>query len=695
MNNNFISFREREGIFIGEIDDKSNPKVNILTSQNLKELKESLTSLIENKKVKGVCFISKKKNIFIAGADIKEIREITTPQEAEEKSRAGKEVFKLLKEAKFPSLCLINGTCLGGGLELALFCDWRFALDDERIKIGLPEVKLGIIPGFGGCCLLPRWISVKSAIKLISSGRTISPYEAFSLKLVDKILPESQLLDEAVKFLKKHPRKRKYPHSLKNLLFKYFPLSGSLMKYFSYQAIKKKVSFAHYPAPYKATEVAIKSLSLNLDKALKYESEVFSSLAITRTAKNLIRLFFLDEEYKKKKWVKTSSDLKIRKCLVLGAGVMGGTIAFLLSRYGYLVRVKDIGDEPCLSALRKITSLYKKEFKKKKIKKHQLLKNSLAISFTDNYKGLEDVDLIIEAVSEDINIKKKVLEEISQRAKKTSLIASNTSSLSIEEMASFVKEKERFLGLHFFNPANIMPLVEIVPSSYTTEGSVAEAIAFARSLKKTPLLVKDACGFLVNRILIPYLLEAAHLLEEGVDFSYIDKVMCDFGMPLGPFSLMDVVGVDVGYKVAKIFAANFPERMPLPFSFEAIYKKGWLGEKTKEGFYLHNKKKKVPNKSIYKLFPSKKKIPPEEIISRLIYVMVNEAAYCLYEGIVSQRDDIDIGMIYGCGFPPFRGGLIGYARSQGLNKVYLKLKQLSSQTHSRIAVFKDLEKILS
>ena len=675
------SFRLKmeEGFAIIEFDQPDS-KVNVLSAAALRELDEIITQVQAWQDVRGACLMSKKQDIFIAGADIKEIEKITSAPEAQSKAQAGQAILNRLEKLSFPTIALINGACLGGGLELALACDYRLASFGEKVKMGLPEVKLGIIPGFGGTKRLPRLVGLRKGLQLIVSGEAVSANEAFKTGLVDGLTSERRLLDEGIEFLKRKAKKRTHVKpKIKGWLATFFDQSfmGQAILKSQFKKFVLKATKGKYPAALKAIEVVAANYTSSLAQALEREAKAFGELVIGSVSKNLISVFYLVEKYKKAKWSE-AKPRRIGKCAVLGAGVMGGGIAQAFSAYGIPVRMKDLNYQALGRGLKQAHEVYAYAVKKKKLKKNQAALGMGLISTTTDYSGFSNSDLIIEAVVEDMKIKKNVFSELSTVAKPEAIIASNTSCLSITQMSEGVKNRERVIGLHFFNPVHRMPLVELIRTSYTSDETVATLVELSRKLGKTPVVVKDSCGFLVNRILLPYLNEAGFLLDEGVRFEKIDELMVGFGMPMGPFTLMDEIGLDVGYKVACILEEHLGARLKVPEIFKKVYQEKWFGKKVGKGFYLHTAKTKEPNKQVYNSIVNKQHASffDDEIVNRMLYRMINEAAFCLEEKVCNEPSDVDIGMIMGIGFPAFRGGLLRYADAVGTEKIVSDLKRL-------------------
>ena len=677
-----MKLKIENGIVIIEFDQPDS-KANVLSAVSLTELEKIILELNSRQDLKGACILSSKPDIFIAGADIKEIENIKSVSEAEAKARAGQKILSSLEELPMPTVALINGACLGGGLELALACDYRLATFSDKVKIGLPEVKLGIIPGFGGTKRLPRLVGLRKGLELILSGDVISGSEALKLGLVDGLVSSQGLLFSGIELLKEKGRKRKeYKPKLKgwvNILLDRTFIGQAILKSQTKIFILKSTK-GHYPAPLAALEVVTKNYNSSLKSAQEREARAFGKLAISEISKNLIRVFYLIEKYKKIKWVEAKAR-QIHKCALLGAGVMGGGIAQLFSYYGLPVRMKDLNHPALGRGLKQAREVFDYAVKKKKLKPNQAILGMGLISPTLDYSGFSHADLIVEAVVEDMQIKKKVFSELNSIANSGAILASNTSCLSISAMSEGVENKARVVGMHFFNPVHRMPLLEIIRASRTSDETIATIVEFSKRIGKTPIVVKDSCGFLINRILLPYLNEAGFMLDEGIDFVRIDKISLKFGMPMGPFSLIDEIGLDVGYKVALLLEEHFGPRMKVAEVLKKVHSQKWLGKKTGKGFYIYKGKDKQPNKEIYDFIPKQvtSRLSDEEILKRMLYRMVNEAALCLQEAVTDEPSCVDIGMIMGIGFPAFRAGLLHYADSIGCDKIAADLEKFKAQ----------------
>lgn len=665
--------------------DNPDVDVNVLTSEHLSSLDKTLDEIASRTDLKALLITSIKSRIFIAGADIKEIDSIHTKTDAFAKAEQGKKILQKLEDLKIPTVCVINGACLGGGYELALACRYRVASFSENVKVGLPEVNLGILPGFGGSIRLPKLVGLLKGLPLILAGKMAGAEEALKNGMVDKLFPAKTLLEDAYQFAQKAADgKYKKPSAKKDLgtwFLQDTPVGRSLVFSQAKKDVLKKTK-GFYPAPLEIIQLISKTYGKSSPGAYRQESEHFSNLGTTEISKNLIKVFFLSEKYKKLRW--TASTVKtdaVKKCGVVGAGVMGGGIAQLVSYRDIPVRVKDLNEKALGGALKEAMSIYKSALKKRKIKKHQLENKMNLISTSLNNTGFKNADILIEAVVEDLGIKQKVFKELSEFTGPETILASNTSSLPVTKMAEVCRNPERVVGLHFFNPVNRMPLVEVIRAEQSSDDAVERTVIFSRRLGKTVILVKDRPGFLVNRLLLPYLNEAAYLLQEGLSPVKIDAIAEKFGMPMGPIELADQVGIDVGYKVAHILQEAFGDRMKVAPILEEVKKQGLLGKKSGKGFYTYKGREKSVNPEVKTGAGSK--TSDEDARKRMIYIMINEAARCLEEKVVDSAATVDIGMIMGTGFPPFRGGLLRYADSIGTANILKDLERFQKEVDAK------------
>jgi 3-hydroxyacyl-CoA dehydrogenase/enoyl-CoA hydratase/3-hydroxybutyryl-CoA epimerase len=634
--------------------DQPGSEVNLLDTGTMQELRTILESLQARTDISGVLVTSKKSKIFIAGADIREVESLTDRGTAFRKSEEGKDILQRLADLRVPTAAVINGACLGGGFELALACRYRVASFSDAVKIGLPEVQLGIIPGFGGTVRLPKLVGMIKALPLVLTGKLVGPKEALKLGFVDALFPEETLFDQAVAFLKAaSPERKDRSLSLSSRFFERTPIGRALVFRSAKKSVLQKTRGA-YPAPLKAIEVMERGCVLDPVIAYRLESAGFAELIGTDVAKNLIKLYHLHERFKKFTWTDLSMRPEpVRQCGVIGAGVMGGGLAHLLSDRNIPVRLRDIRPEALGSALREAYRIYSGALRRKKIKPFERARKMSLISAGITEEGLRRCGIVLEAVVEDMSVKQKVFIELGTITGPETILASNTSALSIHEMAKVTTHPERVIGLHFFNPVHRMPLVEVIPAAMTSKETIERTVQFARSLGKLPVVVRDVRGFLVNRILVPYINEAAYLMEEGVSPVALDGITKKFGMPMGPAELIDHIGVDIGHKVARILEEAYGARMKVAPLMDRLKDKGFYGKRVGAGLYRYrgDTMKLNPDLDLPKM---QRLIPDEEMLKRLIYPMVNEASRCLEEHVVAEPGMVDIAMILGTGFPPFR-----------------------------------------
>lgn len=676
--------------------DLENEKVNKLSVPVLIELNSLIDEVANNKKVHLLLFKSDKKDIFIAGADINEIKEIRNETDAFKKVLQGQDILTKIADLKIPTIALINGAALGGGLELALACDYRVATDNKKTVLGLPEVNLGIIPGFGGTQRLPRLVGLQESLKMILSGKSIDYKKAFKIGLVDKVIRGEFLKEELENFIavvitktrSAQIRPNKCSVRKKRFVFEVLLGGKHLIFYFAHKDLMVKTK-GKYPAQLAAFDVIKKTYhTSDYAAGLRLEAEEFAKLASGSISKNLIEIFFTNEEIRKDSGAGDTQAIEVKQAGLMGAGIMGGGIAWLFSNSDIPVRMKDISQFGIALGFNQVLKIYKQLKKIGKYKDNQIALKMDEISSTTDYSGFNNVDIVVEAIVENIEVKKDSFAELEHHVKKSTIIASNTSSLSITEMSKAFKDPERFVGMHFFNPVNKMPLVEVIKGEKTSDVAVATVVALSKRLGKTPIVVSDVAGFLVNRILLPYINEAGFLLQEGADLKNIDHLIEDFGMPMGPFVLADTVGIDVGYKVAKSLHEAYGERMNVCALLVEISKnKELLGKKSGKGFYRYSKEGKLlgVNPQMHKIIHKtrdianieKTYISKHDIVDRCIFIMINEAAKCLEEGVVKNHRFLDMAMIMGTGFPAFRGGLLRYADEVGVSVVVARLREFS------------------
>jgi 3-hydroxyacyl-CoA dehydrogenase/enoyl-CoA hydratase/3-hydroxybutyryl-CoA epimerase len=568
-----------------------------------------------------------------------------------------------------PTMAVINGFCMGGGLELALACDYRLALEDSKTRLSLPEVRLGIHPGYGGTVRILRYVNPLIAMDLMLTGRSISTGYAKKIGLIDDAIPMRLLQSAAEKLLLKKPAKQKAPKIsklLNNFLVR--PIIAMQMR----KQVAKKAKPEHYPAPYALIDHWQKHYG-NETSMLNHEAQSVASLSTSGTAENLVRVFLLQDELKALATPGSENEHgKVEHVHIIGAGVMGGDIATWCVSQGLQVTLQDLKAESLAKAKQRAYSYFKKRLKKPLLVKSAMDRFALDIS---GY-GLQKADIVIEAIFENKDVKRELYASIEPKLKKSALIVTNTSSIEIEQLCDAISDSTRLVGLHFFNPVTKMPLIEIVNGAETDPDISQRAINFAKQIGKLPLPTKSSPGFLVNRILTPYMVEAGLLHETGKSIKDIDSAAKDFGMPMGPVELADTVGLDVGLHVAKQLSSVYG--YSIPDSFESMVEAGNLGKKTGQGFYTWKKGKTTAPKS--------KPLTEKEtkyIQNRLILRFLNEAVACYREGVVANKDHLDAGVIFGTGFAPFRGGPINYIETTGAASLLNTLEALHSQHGKR------------
>ncbi len=566
---------------------------------------------------------------------------------------------------------------------MILACDFRLAAREKAI-IALPEVRLGIFPGWGGTQRLPRLISLRSALDMILTGKGYNASKAFRCGLVDKVVPDDILNDYAVKFAEEiirtkgvkyiAARKKKARGIMEFITDKNFIGRFITLTIARQQVLKK--TYGNYPAPLLAIKAMLRGLSKPLEDGLDIEARLFGEAVATDEHKNLLHIFHLSERPKKQTGVDSRVEFEEPQNIgVLGAGVMGGAIVQLLAYKDYPVRMKDIAGLMVIKGLKHAESIFSTLVKQRRLTPLEKRRKMEKISGTLSYDGFQRTQLIIEAVAEKMSIKKQVLQDIEAYMPKNAVFASNTSALSISELQMAAKNPERVCGMHFFNPVHKMPLVEVIRGTATNDKTVAVIFHLAKKLNKTPIVVRDSPGFLVNRLLGTYLNEACLLAQEGYDFQWIDVIVKKFGMPMGPFRLIDEVGIDIAEEVSRILEEAFQDRLIPSTLLTHVRQNNLLGKKGKKGFYVYrNSRRKAVNPSILKLLPGTGQENEEQVIQRMMYLMVNEAARCLEEQIISTPQDVDTGMVFGAGFPPFRGGLCKWADNVGLKSIVETLR---------------------
>lgn len=641
--------------------DQAEARVNVLSRAVIEELNEHLDALTAEAP-KGLVIWSGKKASFVLGADIKEFTGMDTADEAFRMAYAGQQVFAKIEALPCASVALVNGFALGGGLELALACRYRVGADNGKVSMGLPEVKLGINPGFGGTVRSVRLLGVSTAMDLMLSGRFYNAKKALAVGLLDRLVDEDSLRDAAKKLIAEKPSV--HSPSLTEKLMNFGPARG-----FVAGMIRKKISSRanprHYPAPYAMLDLWQRYGAS--DAQFEQEARSLGKLMIGDTGRNLIRVFMLQDQMKS-----LGGKIKnpVQRLHVVGAGAMGGGIAAWSALRGIDVTLQDREEKYVIPAIERAAALFEKKLKVPD--KIEAAKSRLRMDVAGD--GVADADLVIEAIYENVEAKKSLYADLLPRMKPDALLATNTSSLMLEIIAADLPNPERLFGLHFFNPVEKMPLVEVIRQKNSPEETIGAGIAYARAIDRLPLPCGSAPGFVVNRVLLPYMIEASLIAEEGVAGPLIDKAATDFGMPMGPIKLSDIVGLDVAFSVSKILGEAFG--YPVPKRLEEMVEQKKLGMKTGEGFYVwEDGKAVVPDASGSKA--------PDDIVDRLFMPMLNAAVALWDEGVIDDLDLLDAGVIFGTGFAPFRGGPINYARERGIVDVMQAMETLASRHGDR------------
>lgn len=655
--------------------NKEDSKTNVLSTGVLAEF-ETLLDAFTNQPPRGLIILSDKDSGFIAGADVKEFTQITSEQQAREVIERGHHIMNRLESLSCPTVAMLTGFTLGGGLELALACKYRVAEDDPATRLGLPEVKLGIHPGFGGTVRCLERVGVLKGMDLMLSGRTISARAAKKIGLVDYSVPRRHLHNAARSCVHKSPVCKSLPFW--NNLLNLRQVRPWLAKLFT-KKVAERASRSHYPAPYALIDLWVHHYG-DRTTMLREEAASVARLITGKTAQNLVRVFMLQEQLKS---LGRLPDYAPRHVHVIGGGVMGGDIAAWCALQGFNVTIQDMQAETLGRVIQRASSLYKKRLKQKRA-----ISAVLDRLMPDlNGYGLVKADIVIEAIFEDAEVKRQLFHEIEPRLKPEALIATNTSSIPLEDLADALHDPERLVGLHFFNPVAKMPLVEIVYGKQTSETTRNKASAFTRKINRLPLPVTSSPGFLVNRVLMPYLMEAVVLAEEGVPLSVIDNAATDFGMPMGPIELADTVGLDICLKVAEILSSYMDIQVPGILQDKVSQKQ--FGKKSGQGFYTFSKGKVV------KPEPDKQYTPAADLQDRLIMRMLNEVVACLRDQVVENPDLADAGIIFGTGFAPFRGGPFHYIQERGAAQLEKLLENLMHSHGDRFRPDKGWTELIS
>jgi len=693
------------GVYVLTFDD-ADKRVNLLDTRAL----ESLRVVVAALQAKGAAaprallLVSGKEGQFIAGADVNEFQRLESTQDAETKAKDAQAVFQEIADLPFPLVAAVNGPSMGGGTELALAFDYRLASDGRGVNLALPEVQLGILPGFGGTVRLPRRIGLVAALDLLLTGRALDARRARRVGLVDDVLPKERFNERAAAWVEsllagKKPRIVRPPF-IQRILQALPPYRSSVLGESRKRVLAQ--TGGHYPAPLEILRVVETTWGKPAAQGLRTERKAVAKLLFTPESIHLRRIFLLREAAKREP--QTPHAHTVARAAVLGAGTMGGEIGYLLSSRDIHVRLRDIKPEPLLHSLAHAKSLFDKEVSRGRMTKAELEQAMARLEPTLSLDGLGRTDVVIEAAVEDLGIKQGIFRELETLVPEECVLATNTSSLSIRAIAKNCVRPNRVVGMHFFNPVTRMPLVEVVCHEDSEEAAVETVVALTRRMGKTPIVVGDAPGFLVNRILMPYLGEAVAMVERGTPIDVIDRALRDFGMPVGPCELLDEIGLDVARKVAHVLQEAFGERMPRTTLLDKLVSEGTLGKKSGRGFYLYEKGARAginpalgpvatrdtatrgaAARGTATSAPASSRgsvpvgPPASEIVERLVDAMINEATMALEERVALSADDVDLAMILGTGFPPFRGGLLRHADSVGVGTIVERLQRRHHQ----------------
>ncbi len=671
--------------------DQPDRPVNVLSSSLIQSFDQVLSHL-ESSDARAAIIISDKPNVWIAGADIEEFGTLRSASDGEKLSRTGHELLRRLERLRIPVVAAIDGVALGGGLEVALACTYRIATDNPRTRLGLPEVQLGVLPGAGGTQRLPRLIGLADSLDLMLTGRQLDARRARRAGLVDEVVAAAALeriageVALALADGKKQPRAGRpkgSPKWMENL-----PGVRNVIMRKARQGVMQKTK-GLYPAPLKILEVVSRGLDRPLDEALEIEARAFGQLSVTPEARSLAHVFLAGTAARNDPQLEGQPEAReVERVAVVGAGFMGAGVAVVSAENDLRVRLKDVSPEAAARGLETARRSLVSRAEKRRRKEHEITALVDRVEATSEYSGFGSADLVVEAVFEDLNLKHSVLREIEAASREDVVLGSNTSTIPIADLAKAVERPENVIGLHFFSPVEKMPLLEIIVTPETDPEVAATSHRWGRTIGKTPIIVNDAPGFYVNRILGPYMNEAALLLEEGVAIEAVDAAMTGWGFPVGPITLFDEVGLDVATRSGAILQAAFGERLRPNRVVPMLVEDGRLGRKNGRGFYLYaDGKKQGPDPEVYRMIgdPQRRELSAGEIQERLALGMVNEAVRCLEDGVLRSARDGDVGAVMGIGFPPFRGGPFWFLDHEGPARVVERLRALEAVHGSRFA----------
>jgi len=676
-----VEMRDSVAVFI-----MNNPPVNQLSKHFVKELAQALTGAYESNDVQAIVLTGTGKN-FIAGADITQIQGIENREDILQSVLESTRFISSIETGPKPVVAAINGNCLGGGLEIAMACHYRVAV--KGVNLGQPEVQIGLIPGAGGTQRLPRLIGLRYALEMITMGKPVKSEIAHQRGLVDEVTEQENLLEKAVLaagwFVTGELNMKA---RMTRNMYHWIPSAAEKKAMMDFTKAMVAAQSKGYIAPMKAVEAIDKGLSYDIDADLEREVELFADCLVSDVAKNLIGIFLNTRAAGRLERIEGVEPAEIRKVAMLGGGVMGSGIVNLLLKGGYETILWDINEGAIEKGVTSVRKTFEYPIEKRKMKQEDLEKMlEKQLTTIMDLTDLEGVDLVIEAVLEDMELKQDIWKQLEGICPSHTIFATNTSALPISEMASILSDPGRMIGLHFFNPAHRMQLLEIICAEQTSDQTLATSVAFGRSIKKIPIVVNDGPGFYVSRQLGGLMGGAIYLTEDGVDGTAVEQAMLNFGMPMGPAALSDLTGIDINYHVNKTFEKKLGERYKVHPLTDLIYQTGCYGRKTGAGYMDYSGDQPVPNQKVVEVIEKyladnqvkPKEIPEQEIVDLMLANAINEAAYMMEENICNRPQDMDLAMIYGTGFPPYRGGILRYADAWGLKNVYDKLLELEKQ----------------
>jgi 3-hydroxyacyl-CoA dehydrogenase/enoyl-CoA hydratase/3-hydroxybutyryl-CoA epimerase len=673
--------------------------MNTLKVEFAEQIESVLKQINADSGIKGVVVISGKENSFVAGADISMLAACESAQHATTIAKGGQDMFQRIEDMPVTFVAAIHGPALGGGLELALACHYRVCSDDAKTQLGLPEVQLGLLPGSGGTQRLPKLISVQQAMKMMLTGASVRAKQAKKYGIVDDMVPQPILLEVAIEMAKRPKPKRNGPKL--DLMGKFLENTSMGRNLMFKQARKQTASKTqgNYPSPELIIDCIETGLRKGAKKGLEVEAKHFGNLVMSPESAALRSLFFATTDMKKETGVEGVTPASLKKVGILGGGLMGGGIAFVTAtKAGLPARIKDIGSKGIANAIKYSFDILNKKVKRGFMHKSEMQKQMALLTGSVDYSGFSDADIVIEAVFEDLTLKQNMVAEVEENCAEHTIFASNTSSIPITQIAAKAKRPEQVIGLHYFSPVDKMPLAEVIAHAKTSDKTISTTVELAKKQGKTPIVVKDGAGFYVNRILAPYMNEAAEVLLSGEPIEHIDQSLVKFGFPVGPVKLLDEVGIDVGTKIGPILQAQFGDRFASNPGFNKILADDRKGKKNKRGFYDYSGKKpgKKVDTSLYTLLGISpiRKMRHEQISERCVLLMLNEAAMCLDEGVVRNARDGDIGAIFGIGFPPFLGGPFHYMHTLGIAHVVARLEHYQGLLGDKFTPAHSLQKML-